>query len=93
VLNMGNLEQLKGAMWTTVLITLVIFTGFIVVVSFFVSYAVGLDISPIATFLGALGLELVFMLIQFTMSVHRCEHYTFAVSESRRKPLVRANCQ
>jgi heat shock protein HtpX len=66
--SMGNLGQLKGTMWTTVLITLVIFTGFIVVVSFFVSYAVGLDISPFATFLGALGLALVFMLIQFALS-------------------------
>ena len=68
VLSMANLGQLKGTMWTTVLITLVIFAGFIVVVSFFISYAVGLEISPTATLLGALGLAIVFMLIQFAIS-------------------------
>jgi heat shock protein HtpX len=65
---MANLGQLKGTMWTTVLITLVIFAGFIVVISFFISYAVGLEISPTATILGALGLAIVFMLIQFAIS-------------------------
>ena len=36
---MGSLSQLKGTMFFTILITLIIFFGFIVVVSFFFSYA------------------------------------------------------
>ena len=65
---MANLSQLKGTMWTTVLITLIIFAAFIVVVSFFISYAIGLEISPITTLLGAIGIAVIFILIQFAIS-------------------------
>lgn len=65
---MANLSQLKGTMLTTILITLVVFVGFIVVVSFFFSYAVGADFSSESILIGALALALFFMLIQFLIS-------------------------
>lgn len=65
---MANLSQLKGTMLTTILITLFIFVAFIVVVSFFFSYATNLALSPAATMIGALILALFFMLIQFAIS-------------------------
>lgn len=55
-------------MLTTILITLFIFVAFIVVVSFFFSYATNLALSPAATMIGALILALFFMLIQFAIS-------------------------
>jgi heat shock protein HtpX len=64
----ANLSQLKGTMLTTILITLFIFVAFIVVVSFFFSYATNLALSPAATMIGALILALFFMLIQFAIS-------------------------
>lgn len=65
---MANLGQLKGTMLATILITLIIFVGFIAVVSIFFSYATDLSLSPIATLAGALGLALLFMLLQFAIS-------------------------
>jgi heat shock protein HtpX len=65
---MGNLAHLKGTMLFTILITLVIFVGFIVVVSFFFSYATDLQLDPASTLIGALILALFFMLIQFAIS-------------------------
>jgi heat shock protein HtpX len=65
---MANLSKLKGTMLTTILITLFIFFAFIVVVSYFFSYAMGLALPPSATLLGALVLALFFMLIQFLIS-------------------------
>jgi len=65
---MGNLTQLKGTMLFTILITLVIFFGFIVVVSFFISYATDLELDPGSILIGALILALFFMLIQFAIS-------------------------
>lgn len=65
---MANLSQLKGTMLTTILITLFVFVGFIVVVSFFFSLATNLQLSPLATISGALILALFFMLIQFFVS-------------------------
>ncbi len=55
-------------MYSTVIITLFIFVGFIVVVSFFIGYAMGVDYSPIGILFGALVLALIFMLIQFAVS-------------------------
>lgn len=55
-------------MYSTVIITLFIFVGFIVVVSFFIGYAVGVDYSPIGILFGGLVLALIFMLIQFAVS-------------------------
>jgi len=55
-------------MLMTIFITLVIFVGFIVVVSYFFSYATDLSLSPAATLIGAFILALFFMLIQFLVS-------------------------
>lgn len=55
-------------MYSTIIITLFIFVAFLVVVSFFISSAVGADFSPLATLSGALLLALIFMLIQFAVS-------------------------
>lgn len=55
-------------MLTTIIITLFIFAAFIVVISFFFSYAVGLDISPAGILIGAVVLAMFFMLIQFLIS-------------------------
>ena len=65
---MGSLTQLKGTMFFTILITLVIFVGFIVVVSFFFSYATDLQLDPASILIGAFILALFFMLIQFAIS-------------------------
>jgi heat shock protein HtpX len=55
-------------MFFTILITLVIFVGFIIVVSFFFSYATDLQLDPTSTLIGAFILALFFMLIQFAIS-------------------------
>jgi heat shock protein HtpX len=55
-------------MFFTILITLIIFVGFLVVVSFFFSYATDLQLDPVSTLIGALVLALIFMLIQFAIS-------------------------
>jgi heat shock protein HtpX len=55
-------------MFFTILITLVIFVGFIVVVSFFFSYATDLELDPVSILIGAFVLALIFMLIQFAIS-------------------------
>jgi len=65
---MGSLSQLKGTMFFTILITLIIFVGFIVVVSFFFSYATDLQLDPVSMLIGAFVLALLFMLIQFAIS-------------------------
>lgn len=65
---MGSLGQLKGTMLLTILITLIIFFGFIAVVSFFFSYATDLQLDPVSVLVGALVLALIFMLIQFAIS-------------------------
>jgi heat shock protein HtpX len=55
-------------MFFTILITLVIFVGFIVVVSFFFSYATDLQLDPVSILIGAFILAIFFMLIQFAIS-------------------------
>lgn len=65
---MGSLSQLKGTMFFTILITLIIFVAFIVVVSFFFSVATDLALSPASILIGAFVLALFFMLIQFLIS-------------------------
>lgn len=65
---MGNLAQLKGTMLMTIIITLIIFFGFIAVVSFFFSYATDLQLDSGSILVGALFLALMFMLIQFAIS-------------------------
>jgi heat shock protein HtpX len=65
---MGNLAQLKGTMFLTILITLMIFVAFLAVVSVFFSYATDLELDPVSILVGALVLALIFMLIQFAIS-------------------------
>jgi heat shock protein HtpX len=65
---MASISQLKGTMLTTILITLIVFVGFVSVVSYFFSLASDLSFSPIATMAGAFILALIFMLIQFAIS-------------------------
>jgi heat shock protein HtpX len=55
-------------MLATILITLIVFVGFLCVVSYFFSLATDLEFSPVATLAGALVLALIFMLIQFAIS-------------------------
>jgi len=62
---MANLSQLKGAMLSTIIITLIVFVGFLVAVSFFISLASDLQLSVESTLGGAVALALFFMLIQF----------------------------
>jgi heat shock protein HtpX len=65
---MASLAQLKGTMLTTILITLVVFVGFVSVVSYFFGLATDLSFSPVATLAGAFILAIIFMLIQFAIS-------------------------
>lgn len=65
---MGSLSQLKGTMLMTILITLIVFAGFVSVVSYFFSLSTELSFSPLATLAGAFILALIFMLIQFAIS-------------------------
>src|SRR5208282_5818128 len=67
-LGMGNLGQLKGTMYITVIIALVIFVAFIAVVSLFISYAVGVELDPLSILFGGFVLAIIFMLIQFAIS-------------------------
>ena len=55
-------------MLITIFITLAIFVGFIIVVSYFFSYATDLSLSLGATLIGAFMLALFFMLVQFLVS-------------------------
>jgi heat shock protein HtpX len=65
---MASLSQLKGTMLITILITLVIFVGFVSVLSYFFTVSSNLSFSPIVTLAGALILAFIFMLIQFAIS-------------------------
>ena len=55
-------------MLITIFITLVIFVAFIAVVSYFFSYATDLSLDPVSTLIGAFGIAIFFMLIQFLIS-------------------------
>jgi heat shock protein HtpX len=65
---MANLAQLKTTMIVTILLTLVIFVGFVGAVSLLYSAAAGLDLSPMATLLGSFVLALMFLGLQFVIS-------------------------
>jgi heat shock protein HtpX len=65
---MASLSQLKGTMLITILITLIVFVGFVSVVSYFFSLASDLSFSPIDTLAGAFILAFIFMLIEFAIS-------------------------
>ena len=65
---MANLGQLKVTMLITIFVTLAIFVGFIAVVSYFFSYAMDFSLDPLSTLIGAFGIAIFFMLIQFLIS-------------------------
>ncbi len=65
---MASLAQLKTTMLVTILLTLVIFVGFLGAVSLLYSAAAGLNLSPLGTLLGSFVLALIFLGIQFVIS-------------------------
>jgi len=65
---MAGIAQLKSTMFLTILITLGVFIVFLAAVSLLFSAAVQMNFSPISTLIGAFGLALFFMLIQFAIS-------------------------
>jgi heat shock protein HtpX len=65
---MASLAQLRTTMVVTILLTLVIFVGFLGAVSLLYSAASGLDLSPLDTLLGSFVLALIFLGIQFLIS-------------------------
>jgi heat shock protein HtpX len=65
---MASLAQLKTTMLVTIVLTLVIFVGFIGAVSLLYSTAADLSLSPLDTLLGSFVLALIFLGIQFLIS-------------------------
>jgi len=65
---MAGIAQLKSTMFLTIVITLVVFVIFLGAVSLLFSVAAEMNISPLSTLLGAFGLAVFFMLIQFAIS-------------------------
>ncbi|TLM99597.1 hypothetical protein FDZ71_15560, partial [bacterium] len=65
---MASLAQLRTTMVVTILLTLVIFVGFLGAVSVLYSAASGLNLSPLDTLLGSFVLALIFLGIQFLIS-------------------------
>lgn len=65
---MASLAQLKTTMLVTILLTLVIFVGFLGAVSVLYSAAAGMNLSPLDTLLGSFVLALIFLGIQFLIS-------------------------
>ena len=65
---MASLASLKTVMWATVLITLFIFGMFILAVSALFSMAEGVNLSFYSTVLVAIGLAIIFMLVQLAIS-------------------------
>jgi len=65
---MASLAQLKTTMLVTILLTLVIFVGFLGAVSVLYSAAAGMNLSPLGTLLGSFVLALIFLGIQFLIS-------------------------
>ena len=65
---MAGIARLKTTMFLTILITLVVFVIFIGAVSLLYSVATQMNLSPLSTLIGAFGIALLFMLIQFVIS-------------------------
>lgn len=65
---MASLAQLQTTMIATIVLTLVIFVGFLGAVSLLYSYATDLNLSPLATLSGSFVLALIFLGIQFVIS-------------------------
>jgi heat shock protein HtpX len=65
---MASLAQLRTTMLITILLTLVIFIGFLGAVSVLYSAAAGMNLSPLDTLLGSFVLALIFLGIQFLIS-------------------------
>jgi heat shock protein HtpX len=65
---MAGIARLKGTMFLTIIITLVIFVIFIGAVTLLFSASTDLNLSPYSTLFGAFVLALFFMLIQYAIS-------------------------
>jgi len=65
---MASLAQLRTTMLVTILLTLVIFVGFLGAVSVLYTAAAGMNLSPLDTLLGSFVLALIFLGIQFLIS-------------------------
>jgi heat shock protein HtpX len=65
---MASLVQLKTTMLVTIVLTLVIFVGFIGAISLLYSAAAEFSLSPLDTLLGSFVLALIFLGIQFLIS-------------------------
>jgi len=65
---MAGIARLKGTMFLTIIITLIIFVIFIGAVTLLFSASTDLNLSPYSTLFGAFVLALFFMLIQYAIS-------------------------
>ncbi|MCJ7455988.1 zinc metalloprotease HtpX [Candidatus Bathyarchaeota archaeon] len=65
---MASLTQLRTTMLATIIVTLVVFVGFLGAVSLLYSAATDMNLSPFATLLGSFVLALIFLGIQFLIS-------------------------
>ena len=68
MVEMASLSQLRASMLVTIVLTLVIFVGFVGAVSLLYSAAADLNLSPLSTLAGSFVLALVFLGIQFLIS-------------------------
>ncbi len=65
---MAGITRLKGTMFFTIIITLVVFVIFLGAVSLLFNASANMELSPLSTLIGAFVLALIFMLIQFAIS-------------------------
>jgi hypothetical protein len=65
---MASLAQLRTTMLVTIIVTLVVFVGFVGALSLLYSAATEMNISPLGTLLGSFVLALIFLGIQFLIS-------------------------
>ncbi|WP_455286321.1 M48 family metalloprotease [[Eubacterium] cellulosolvens] len=65
---MASLAQLRTTMLVTIILTLVIFVGFLGAVSLLYSAATEMNLSPLETLFGSFVLALIFLAIQFVIS-------------------------
>ena len=65
---MASLAQLRTTMAATIILTLIVFVGFLGAVSVLYSAATEMNLSPVETLLGSFVLALAFLGIQFLIS-------------------------
>lgn len=68
VSEMASLTQLRTTMLATIIVTLVVFVGFLGALSLLYSAATNMNLSPLSTLLGSFVLALIFLGIQFLIS-------------------------